>query len=70
MSESTPDKPAIYDVLLDLGNGTHLRIERGLSRVAAQRASQRISKFFLGVRVVERAQAVGARGRRRDNTFG
>jgi len=70
MSESASDKPVIYDVIVDFGNGTHVKIERGLSAVAAEAARTRASKFFLGVQVVKRLRAVGRRGRPAKATFG
>jgi hypothetical protein len=62
MSEETPVEPFVYDVIVDFGNGGHLRIEKGLSRAAAQMARRRVSKFFLGVQVVERLKRSRSRG--------
>jgi hypothetical protein len=61
MSEEIPVEPVVYDVIVDFGNGTHVRLEKGLSRAAAQMARKRVSKFFQGVRVVERLKAVPRR---------
>jgi hypothetical protein len=68
MSEEAPIEPVVYDVIVDLGNGTHVKVEKGLSRVAAQIARKRVSKFFLDVCVVEQLREVGPRGRSPDAT--
>ena len=58
MNEEIPAEPVVYDVIVDFGNGTHVRLEKGLSRAAAQVARKRVSKFFQGVRVVERLKTI------------
>jgi hypothetical protein len=68
MNESAPDNLVVYDVIVDFGNGTQVKIERGVSRVAAQMARKRVSKFFQGVCVVERRRTGGSRARNPDAT--
>jgi hypothetical protein len=55
MSEEAPAEPVVYDVIVDFGNGTVVKIENGLSLAAARIARKRVSKFFQGVQVVERS---------------
>ena len=64
MSEERPAAPVVYDVIVDFGNGTRVKIEKGLSNAAAQIARRRVSKFFQGVQVIERT----SRGRPRDRS--
>ncbi len=66
MSEVAADNQVVYDVIVDFGNGTHVKIENGMSATAAQIASKRVSKFFQGVLVVERLR--GSRPCRPSNT--
>jgi hypothetical protein len=68
MNEDIPAESVVHDVIVDIGNGAHLTIEKGLSRAAAQVASKRVSKFFLGVGVVERPRRGRPRGRSPDVT--
>ena len=61
MSEETPAEPVVYDVIVDFGNGTFVKIENGLSLAAAHIARRRVSKFFQGVQVVERSSRARSR---------
>jgi hypothetical protein len=68
MSDQPPAAPVVYDVIVDFGNGTSVKIENGLSLAAAQIARRRVSKFFQGVQVVERLSRHKPRGRSRHGT--